>query len=329
MASDHEGASRRAVVPWWERSGRLVLGFWFIFPGILAPLGALWAYYRGGLMQSLTPLTATGMGLVFVLIGGLALAGRLLLPTVMIVISLLGTAASLAGIGTVSLSDVGGGVSVLASSLLLTVALLWIAARRLREAGGFQRIAASGLMVAFGINIPLLGMKVGRDLGSLLAPAPVSQVAHLGQRLHGLRFLDLSGGTVQLTEPATLYVLNFWATWCVPCREELPLLLEMFKALPAEAPVRLMAVNTEGLDRESIETFLEKEGLQGLDAYTDPAGAQDLLGTGTIPLTVVIRDRTLLTRHVGYGPDTVPSLKAEILHYLREGGPEPSPRPPS
>ncbi len=319
----------RTVLPWWERSGRLILSLYFVMPGLLSVVVSAARYSRGELNQTATSSITLGLSLVYLAAGGLALTGRLVLAMILLAVDLAVSIASLGGLLGVSAADMGGELQILMSVVLSGAGVAWVLGRRYARDDRVQRALAISLVIAFALNVPILGTRLGTGVGDALAPAPVSRIAEPGERLPEFRLADLSGSIVPLDEPGRLYVLNFWATWCVPCRLELPHLLDMIEALPESAPVRLMAVNTEGLGREAVEAFLEKEGLAGLDVFTDPSGSTQILETGSIPLTVVIRDRTLLTRHIGYSADTIERLRAEIVSYVEDGGPEEPAAPPS
>jgi len=66
-------------------------------------------------------------------------------------------------------------------------------------------------------------------------------------------------------------LLNIWATWCVPCREEMPQL----NALQAELGgdnFEVVAINIDKGGPEKAETFLEETGASDLAFYFDPTG---------------------------------------------------------
>ncbi len=324
-----DDSSVKTALPWWERSGRLVLAFWFFLPALVFPVAIALKYLRGDYKQALSPALSIGMSLVYLLAGSMAAAGKLILAVILLAVDLSLDVAALGGFLPGSPSEMGGTTRSLLSLVFSAAGLTWVLGLRYLKDQKIHKVLAVALFIALGVRLPELASRLGSALGDTLAPAPVSRIAEAGERLPELRLADLSGAVVPLDEPGKLYVVNFWATWCRPCRVELPHLLDMIEALPQNAPVRLMAVNTEGLGREAVEAFLQKEGLLGLAVFTDPSGSMQLLETGTIPLTVVIRNRTLLTRYVGYSPDTIQRLRAEILSYLEAGGTDPPAAPPS
>ncbi|MFT3706560.1 MAG: TlpA disulfide reductase family protein [Archangium sp.] len=71
---------------------------------------------------------------------------------------------------------------------------------------------------------------------------------------------NLEGGKVTLSElKGKVVVVNFWATWCPPCREEMPYLLSLVKEREANGVV-LVAVNNDDLDgqREAVTNFVRQ-----------------------------------------------------------------------
>ena len=97
----------------------------------------------------------------------------------------------------------------------------------------------------------------------------------------------LDGGTAQL-EPGRTTVVAFWATWCGPCRDELPLLDRLAKKLPS---VKFLAVNVEGgpveETRPLVQAFVQKMGL-GLPVALDGGDAAARWKIDLIPQTFVV-----------------------------------------
>lgn len=64
-------------------------------------------------------------------------------------------------------------------------------------------------------------------LGGLVLPAGAAQVEKLGTRLATVEALDFDGRKQPIPVPGRPTVVNFWASWCAPCRVEMPLLQQM------------------------------------------------------------------------------------------------------
>ena len=100
--------------------------------------------------------------------------------------------------------------------------------------------------------------------------------------------LPLNGGRPSLADYRGRYVLlNFWATWCEPCKQEMPELEALYEALFAKNVV-VLAVSMEE-SAEKVSRFLETSPFR-FPVYADPEGkVAHLYGVSSIPLTYLIR----------------------------------------
>lgn len=150
-------------------------------------------------------------------------------------------------------------------------------------------------------------------------PAAALEIAPgSGEALPPLRFLDMQGNETGLDEFAgKVVVLNLWATWCAPCREEMPSLERLAAQLdPAEAVVVALSVDRAGPER--VQKFLDEIGVTGLIVRRDPkAKAARELRVPGLPATLLIdRDGREAGRLLGIaewdGPDAVAAVRLLI-----------------
>ncbi|WP_226933704.1 TlpA family protein disulfide reductase [Pseudogemmobacter faecipullorum] len=81
-------------------------------------------------------------------------------------------------------------------------------------------------------------------------------------------------------------VLNFWATWCVPCREEMPSLDQLQADMPEIAVVPLA---TGANEPAAIRRFYDQAGLKNLPILRDPRAALGRqMGVMAMPVTVIV-----------------------------------------
>lgn len=102
-----------------------------------------------------------------------------------------------------------------------------------------------------------------------------------------LRFSDLAGRPTSLSKfRGRMILLNLWATWCPPCREEMPAL----DRLNARVGGDRFAVVTLALDSPAkADAFLRQIKATTLQTYTDTQGlALSTLGVTTVPTTLLI-----------------------------------------
>ncbi|MCM0020097.1 MAG: TlpA family protein disulfide reductase, partial [Tagaea sp.] len=83
-------------------------------------------------------------------------------------------------------------------------------------------------------------------------------------------------------------VVNFWATWCAPCVEEMPALDRLHAALAQEG-IEVVAISVDRGGLRQAAPFFEVNGLKNLPVYLDPSGASmRALGVRGLPTTIVI-----------------------------------------
>ncbi len=310
-----------SALPWWERAGRLTLGLWLGLFGAVGLAGGVLRHDVGDPSSSLRSWTTIGVGLLWLALGVLAFSGRpgLLVPflSLFLVLSLLPAAATSQSELVQQSDAVWRSVQ---EGLMAAGGLAWIYGRRCarrREGVVLAKSAGAGLLVVFLLSVPTFGERLGSGLGMLLGPGPrVTKVVE-GQRIPVVRFLTTGGEWIDLREPGLLYVLSFWATWCQPCLEELPGFLALSEEYRSEPGVRFLAVNTEALSTQRLRAFLEVRDLNGLPVCTAEDETKRLLGVTTIPLSLLVRDRTVLARYEGYGESTLRSIEQQMRSLLR------------
>jgi thiol-disulfide isomerase/thioredoxin len=118
-------------------------------------------------------------------------------------------------------------------------------------------------------------------------------VAKTPKVLPALGFKDASGAQKSLGDWRGRTVLfNLWATWCVPCRKEMPALEELQKKLGGPA-FEVVAVNIDTRDADKPKAWLKEVGISGLTYYADPTAKifQDLKERGKafgMPTTLLV-----------------------------------------
>jgi peroxiredoxin len=117
-------------------------------------------------------------------------------------------------------------------------------------------------------------------------------------------------GSVDLSKyRGKIVVLNFWATWCPPCIEELPTLMELQSKMPQ---VAVIAVSTDE-DADAYKRFLADNHLNLTTVRDGQQRISSMYGTFRYPETYVI-DRNGILRRKFIGPQTWTS--PEIMDYL-------------
>jgi thiol-disulfide isomerase/thioredoxin len=143
-----------------------------------------------------------------------------------------------------------------------------------------------------------------------------------GSRLPELTLHDLAGRPVPLAElRGQPLVINLWASWCPPCRREMPVLLA---ARHSEPGVRFLLVN-QGEGAAEVAAFLAHQGIDARDVLLD-SGNQlgHLAGSRALP-TTLFYDAAGQLRHSHLGELSPASLR-HALQFIRQP-PEDGARP--
>ena len=141
---------------------------------------------------------------------------------------------------------------------------------------------------------------------TLEAPKPLPQVALVG-------LADEAAG-LEGTKGKWL-VLNLWATWCMPCREEMPSLDRLATLRP---DIAVVAVATGPNPLPAIHSFLDKAVVHTLTVLRDPT--QDLahqMGVMGLPVTVIVNPEGMeVARLIGGADWSAPETLA-VLDAMR------------
>ena len=147
-------------------------------------------------------------------------------------------------------------------------------------------------------------------------------VLHDGPRpFRDKTFLDPEEKDVDLSAfDGTLSVVNFWATWCPPCRKELPY-FEDLKVDLASDGVRVVTISLDKGGRNKAAGYLEGEGLD-LPAYSDPkANLSRQMGILGLPVTAILGpDGREIGRLTGEAKWNSPEAKDWLRHLAKATG---------
>ncbi len=136
-----------------------------------------------------------------------------------------------------------------------------------------------------------------------------------------LRFSDEKGKELTLAAfGGRVVLLNVWATWCPPCREEMPTLDRLQATLGGpKFEVATVSIDAEGLP--VVQTFFRQIAVKHLHPYIDTFHQVADLGLLGVPLTLLI-DRRGQERARKVGPATwdAPSVMATIRRFVDDEG---------
>lgn len=156
-----------------------------------------------------------------------------------------------------------------------------------------------------------LAVRLGPQVGALTGIGPA-----LGSAPE-LRFVTLDGveiGPAQME--GRVVVVNFWATWCPPCRLEIPSLQKVHTDLEAEG-VLVVGLSTDAGSPNDIRAFLEERGVTYPVGMASPAHRRAFGGVRALPTTFIL-DRDGVIRHRVFGFFAPPAMRAAVSRLLEE-----------
>jgi peroxiredoxin len=157
---------------------------------------------------------------------------------------------------------------------------------------GFAALALVGGVLAWRIKVSAAPPAEAKN--PLMLDAPKMAVQALD-----FTAVNLSGKTIKLTDyRGSVVVLNFWATWCVPCLEEMPALDRLNKTLSGRK-FRVLAIDLQE-PAEKVQDFTKTHRF-GFDLLLDTAGEiSSHYGVTRIPVTYVLDQRgVIVSRAIG------------------------------
>src|SRR5216683_444209 len=158
----------------------------------------------------------------------------------------------------------------------------------------------SRAVVIGGICLVLIAAGVAAWLLLLQPAAAAPTIARAGAPAPQIALQVVGGGTSNLhAERGKVVLVNFWATWCEPCKSEMPALQQLADEL-RDRPFRLYSVDLQE-DAPQVEAFQRQYGLNLYAVLDDNGEVTRAYGVRALPATFLI-DQQGVVRQQRLGP---------------------------
>jgi thiol-disulfide isomerase/thioredoxin len=142
-------------------------------------------------------------------------------------------------------------------------------------------------------------------------PSRQEGAVEIGQSAPKFKLPDLEGQEIPLDQfKGKIIMLDFWATWCGPCRMTMPMIEKLEKEYAGSLVV--LAINLQE-PKEAVREFVQQQAITSHVLLDEEGSVGATYGAGSIPMQFLI-DKKGILRHVqmGYNSRTASQLRAQI-----------------
>lgn len=141
----------------------------------------------------------------------------------------------------------------------------------------------------------------------------------IGAAAPDFTLVNMQGEEVSLSQlKGKVVVLNFWATWCPPCREEMPSMERLFQETKDKGLV-MLAVNAENNGRTAVSRFLEKNPYDFTILLDPDAEVQNAYGVFRLPESFIIDRNGVVVEKIIGGRDWMDGSIYKKIDFLLNG----------
>ena len=159
-----------------------------------------------------------------------------------------------------------------------------------------MRLVIVGIVAMLMVTLVGIGGAAAPDI----LPFAERNVVKLGEPAPNFRLRDLNGQMVSLSDlRGKVVLLNFWATWCGPCRVEMPAMEELYRTF-SRNDFEILAVSTDAQGASVTRPFQQENHLTFPILHDADYRVGLTYGARSLPMTFMV-DRQGIVRHQIFG----------------------------
>ncbi|WP_321372260.1 TlpA disulfide reductase family protein [uncultured Desulfuromusa sp.] len=148
---------------------------------------------------------------------------------------------------------------------------------------------------------------------------PVARGGLVGEVAPDFTLTNMQGEEVTLSQfRGKVVILNFWATWCPPCREEMPSMERLYRDLESKGLV-MLAVNVEENGKEAVTQFLQKRSYSFPILLDSENVAQNTYGVFRFPESFIIDRNGIVIEKIIGGRNWLSGPTFKVINFLING----------
>jgi peroxiredoxin len=151
----------------------------------------------------------------------------------------------------------------------------------------------------------------------------LSSLSFAQEKLPNVVLKDMDGNSVNLSELSNNgkpIIINFWATWCAPCKRELNAINEMYEDWQEETGVKLYAVSIDDqrtVDR--VKTYANANSWEYIVLLDTNSDLKRAMGVNNVPFTFLVDGKgNIVYKHNNYNPGDEEDLYKKIVKLASE-----------
>ena len=156
------------------------------------------------------------------------------------------------------------------------------------------------LAIAGAVFLMVVVVGIGSVVAADILPVAERHVVKLGELAPNFQLRDLNGRLVALSDlRGKVVLLNFWATWCGPCRVEMPAMEQLYQTFPRK-DFEILAVSTDAQGVAITRPFQQENHLTFPILHDADFRVGLIYGARSLPMTFMV-DRQGVVRHQVFG----------------------------
>ena len=166
-------------------------------------------------------------------------------------------------------------------------------------------------LIAFALAVPAMSLQSNQgDASTAASPATAART------LPPLNLQDFDGKAVPSDQfKGSIVVLDFWATWCVPCIAEIPALNRLQEKYASKG-VKVLGVTMASGEASEVKPFIGRHKMKYMVLMGDDNQVYDLNVVAFPTTYIVTRDMKVFRRYIGASPTKAADMEADIQKLL-------------